>query len=55
MSEIFRVLMSDPLAPQGIEVLKRFPQLQIDIKTGLKPAELAAIVAPYEALLDEMA
>src|SRR5712671_4677035 len=51
MSENFRVLMSDSLAPQGIEVLKRFPQLQIDTKTGLKPEELAAIIAPYHALL----
>jgi D-3-phosphoglycerate dehydrogenase len=51
MAETFRVLMSDSLAPQGIEVLKRFPQLQIDTKTGLKPPELAAIIAPYDALL----
>src|SRR4051794_29503497 len=51
MGETFRVLMSDSLAPQGIEVLKRFPQLQIDTRTGLKPAELAAIIAPYQALV----
>ncbi len=51
MAETFRVLLSDSLAAQGIEVLKRFPQLQFDIKTGLKPAELAKIIAPYDALL----
>jgi D-3-phosphoglycerate dehydrogenase len=51
MAETFRVLLSDSLAAQGIEVLKRFPQLQIDVKTGLKPEELAKIVAPYDALL----
>ena len=51
MAETFRVLLSDTLAPQGIEVLKRFPQLQFDIKTGLKPEELAKIIAPYDALL----
>ncbi len=51
MGDTFRVLLSDSLAPQGIEVLKRFPQLHLDIKIGLKPAELAAIIAPYEALL----
>jgi D-3-phosphoglycerate dehydrogenase len=51
MAETFRVLLSDTLAPQGIEVLKRFPQLQFEIKTGLKPEELAKIIAPYDALL----
>ncbi|MGC1202311.1 MAG: hypothetical protein WA879_12245, partial [Candidatus Acidiferrales bacterium] len=51
MAETFRVLLSDSLAAQGIEVLKRFPQLHFDIKTGLKPEELAKIIAPYDALL----
>ena len=51
MAETFRVLLSDTLAPQGIEVLKRHRELQFDIKTGLKPAELAAIIGPYDALL----
>jgi D-3-phosphoglycerate dehydrogenase len=51
MAENFRVLLSDTLAPQGIEVLKRYPQLNFDIKTGLKPAELAAIIGDYDALL----
>ncbi|HXN85744.1 MAG TPA: phosphoglycerate dehydrogenase [Candidatus Binataceae bacterium] len=47
----FRVLLSDSLSPQGVEILKRHPELQIDIKTGLKPAELADIIAPYDALM----
>src|SRR5271167_1339918 len=51
MAETFRVLLSDSLAAQGIEVLKRFPQIQFDVKTGLKPEELAKIIAPYDALL----
>jgi D-3-phosphoglycerate dehydrogenase / 2-oxoglutarate reductase len=51
MAETFRVLLSDTLAPQGLEVLKRYPQIQFDIKTGLKPAELAQIIGPYQALL----
>jgi len=49
--ETFRVLLSDSLASQGVEVLRRQPRLQVDVKTGLKPAELAAIIAPYHALL----
>jgi D-3-phosphoglycerate dehydrogenase len=51
MADSFRVLLSDTLAPQGIEVLKRYPQLKFDIKTGLKAAELAAIIGDYDALL----
>src|SRR5215471_1620351 len=47
----FRVLLSDSLAPQGIEVLKARAEIQFDIKTGLKPAELAGIIGPYDALL----
>ncbi len=49
--ETFRVLLSDSLASQGVEILRRQPRLQVDVKTGLKPAELAAIIAPYHALL----
>ncbi|MGC1675883.1 MAG: phosphoglycerate dehydrogenase [Candidatus Binataceae bacterium] len=51
MADSFRVLLSDTLAPQGIEVLKRYPQLKFDIKTGLSSAELAAIIGDYDALL----
>ena len=51
MAQTFRVLLSDTLAPQGIEVLKQHPELKFEIKTGLKPSELAAIIAPYDALL----
>ena len=47
----FRVLLSDSLSAQGVEVLKRHPELQVDVKTGLKPAELADIIASYDALL----
>ncbi|HUO06604.1 MAG TPA: phosphoglycerate dehydrogenase [Candidatus Binataceae bacterium] len=51
MADTFRVLLSDALAPQGVEVLKGFPQIKFDVKTGLKPAEIAAIIGPYDALL----
>jgi len=52
MPETFRVLVSDSLAPQGMEVLRRYaPRIQFDSKTGLKPAELAAVIGPYDALV----
>ncbi|HLI81771.1 MAG TPA: phosphoglycerate dehydrogenase [Candidatus Binataceae bacterium] len=50
-SRRFRVLLSDSLSAQGVDILKQHPELQVDIKTGLRPAELAAIIGPYDALL----
>jgi D-3-phosphoglycerate dehydrogenase len=47
----FRVLLSDTLNAQGVDVLRRFPQIGVDIKTGLKPPELAGIISPYHALI----
>src|ERR1700688_1793449 len=46
-----RVLLSDPLNAQGVEVFRRYPQISVDVKTGLQPAELAEIIAPYHALV----
>ncbi|MFZ0886883.1 MAG: phosphoglycerate dehydrogenase [Candidatus Binataceae bacterium] len=52
MTGNFRVLISDTLAPQGVEVLRSYePRLQVDIKTGLTPAQLAEIIGPYDALV----
>ncbi len=47
----FRVLLSDSLNAQGVEVFRRYPQLKVDVKTGLTPAELAEIIAPYHGLV----
>jgi D-3-phosphoglycerate dehydrogenase / 2-oxoglutarate reductase len=51
MAENFRVLLSDSLAPQGIDVLRRNQRISFDVKTGLSPAQLAEIIEPYEALV----
>jgi D-3-phosphoglycerate dehydrogenase / 2-oxoglutarate reductase len=51
MAENFRVLLSDSLSAQGVEVLRHHPELNVDIKTGLKPPELAEIIGPYHALV----
>lgn len=51
MSERLRVLLSDSLAPQGVEVLRRCPAITVDIKTGLAPTELAEVIGPYHALV----
>jgi D-3-phosphoglycerate dehydrogenase len=44
-----KVLVSDPIAEQGIEILKN--KVDVDIKTGLPPAELIKIIGDYEALI----
>jgi D-3-phosphoglycerate dehydrogenase len=51
MAEKFRVLLSDSLAPQGIEILKRNSRIHCDIRTGLSAGQLAEIIPPYDALL----
>lgn len=46
-----RVLVSDNLAPSGIEKLRSAPQLQVDVKTGLSPEELRQVIGEYDALV----
>ena len=43
-----RVLVSDPIAPEGIDILRRVAD--VDVKTGLPKDELAAIIGDYHAL-----
>lgn len=45
-----KVLVSDNISPNGVEILKR-AGLEVDVKTGLKPEELKAIIADYHALI----
>ena len=44
-----KVLIADPIAKEGIEILR--PVVEVDVKTGLKPEELVAIIGDYEGLL----
>jgi D-3-phosphoglycerate dehydrogenase len=43
------VLVSDPLAEEGIDILKEF--CDVDVKTGLTEDQLVAIIGDYDALL----
>lgn len=45
----FRVLVSDPLADEGLEILRR--ECTVDVKTGLKEDELVSTIGDYDALL----
>ena len=44
-----KVLVSDPISEEGIEILRG--KAEVDIKTGLKPEELVAIIGGYDALM----
>ncbi|MCB4822317.1 phosphoglycerate dehydrogenase [Roseicella aerolata] len=44
-----KVLISDKLSPAAIEIFRR-RGIEVDFKPGLSPAELRAIIAPYDGL-----
>lgn len=46
-----KVLIADKLSQDGIDLLKAEDGLQVDVKTGLSPAELAEVIGPYEGLI----
>lgn len=45
-----KVLVADQLSEQGVAILKKGRGLQVDVKVGLKPPELRAIIGEYDAL-----
>ncbi len=45
----YRVLVSDPLAEEGVDILKEF--CDVDVDTGLTEDQLVAIIGDYDALL----
>ena len=44
-----KVLVSDPIDQTGIDILSQVAQ--VDVRTGLSPAELKAIIGDYDALM----
>jgi D-3-phosphoglycerate dehydrogenase len=44
-----KVLIADPISKTGIDILRE--HAEVDVKTGLKPAEIIAIIGDYEALV----
>jgi D-3-phosphoglycerate dehydrogenase len=43
-----KILVTDSLAPQGLEVFQRAPGFEVDVRIGLKPGELKKVVADYD-------
>jgi D-3-phosphoglycerate dehydrogenase len=51
MSEPFKVLVADKLAAEGLDVFKAAgASIAADVKVGLKPDELSAVIGAYDAL-----
>jgi D-3-phosphoglycerate dehydrogenase len=48
---MYRVLVSDKLSSEGLEILKSAPDMQVDNITGLKPEQLAEKIGPYHGLI----
>ncbi|MBM3245457.1 MAG: phosphoglycerate dehydrogenase [Candidatus Omnitrophica bacterium] len=48
---MFKILVSDPLSEEGLNVLKEIKEFQVDCKADLKPEELKEIIRDYDALI----
>ena len=46
-----KVLIAESLDAEGVELLKRQPDLRVDVKTDLSHDELVQAVGEYEALI----
>ena len=48
---MFKILISDPLAKEGVELLESEKRFKVDVKLKLPPEELKKIIKDYDALL----
>ena len=46
-----KVLVSDNLSSQGVEILQKAKGIEVDVKTGLEPEELRSIIGDYHGLV----
>jgi D-3-phosphoglycerate dehydrogenase len=47
----YRVLVTDNLSNEGVEILKKYPQLNVDVKNKIPPEELKNIIGEYDAIV----
>lgn len=47
----FKILISDALSQEGIDVLQSHSGFQVDIKTGMTPVELKQVIGEYDGLV----
>lgn len=48
---MFKVLVSDKLPQEGLAVLEQDPDIEVDVKTGLPPEGLKAIIGQYDGMV----
>jgi len=46
-----KILVSDSLAQEGLEILRRSENLEVDYRAGISPEELAACIDAYDGLV----
>ncbi len=46
-----KILVSDPLASKGLDILKEASDMEVDIKTGLAEDAICSIIKDYDALI----
>lgn len=47
----YRVLVSDPLSQEGVDILQSHDKVEVDVKTKMPPEELKKIIGQYDALV----
>ena len=48
---MFKVLIADNVADEGLNVFKDYKGIHVDVNTGLSPDELAKIIGDYDGLV----
>lgn len=48
---MYRILISDKLAEEGIDILKKEKEFEVDVKTSLQPQQLKEIIGDYDAIV----
>ena len=46
----YKVLISDKMSPKGIEMFSRYEDIEVDVKVGMTPEELIAVIGEYDGL-----
>lgn len=48
---MWKILVADSCAKEGLEVFQKYPDIQVDVKTGLPSEELVKIIGEYDGLV----
>jgi D-3-phosphoglycerate dehydrogenase len=49
--KLFKVLVTDNVAPEGLDILRRDGTIEADVRPGIKNPELAQIIGEYDAII----